>query len=90
MEKGKTTITVDNDVWAELIRIKADLRLSSYSEVIRRLIDRWRGGPGEADALRERLTRLSEECGKAIATIEECSSNIKAALKELREAIGWR
>jgi predicted CopG family antitoxin len=38
---GKT-ITIDDDVWADLLRIKADLRVRTYSEVIRRLIQKWR------------------------------------------------
>jgi predicted CopG family antitoxin len=38
---GKT-ITIDDDVWADLLRIKADLRVRTYSEVLRRLIEKWK------------------------------------------------
>jgi predicted CopG family antitoxin len=38
---GKT-ITIDEDVWADLLRIKADLKVRTYSEVLRRLIEKWK------------------------------------------------
>jgi predicted CopG family antitoxin len=38
---GKT-ITIDDDVWADLLRIKADLKVRTYSEVLRRLIEKWK------------------------------------------------
>jgi predicted CopG family antitoxin len=36
------TITVDDDVWADLLRLKADLKVRTYSEVLRRLIEKWK------------------------------------------------
>jgi predicted CopG family antitoxin len=38
---GKT-ITIDDDIWADLLRIKADLKVRTYSEVLRRLIEKWK------------------------------------------------
>jgi predicted CopG family antitoxin len=38
---GKT-ITIDDDVWADLLRLKADLRVRTHSEVLRRLIQKWK------------------------------------------------
>jgi hypothetical protein len=36
------TITVDDDVWGDLLRLKADLKVRTYSEVLRRLIQKWK------------------------------------------------
>ena len=41
---GKT-ITIDDDVWSDLLRIKADLRVRTYSEVLRRLVQKWKQTP---------------------------------------------
>jgi len=32
-------ITIDEDVWAELQKLKGEYRLSSFSEVLRRLLE---------------------------------------------------
>ncbi len=39
---AKKTVTLDEDVWAELLKLKAEMRERSLSNVIRRLIDNWR------------------------------------------------
>jgi len=39
----KKTITISGEVWADLLRIKADLKARSFDEVIKRLILTWRG-----------------------------------------------
>jgi predicted CopG family antitoxin len=44
LKRPTVTITVEEDVWAELLRLKADLRVRTYSEVIRKLIDKWKKG----------------------------------------------
>jgi predicted CopG family antitoxin len=41
-ENMTKTITVDDDVWADLLRLKADLKVRTYSEVLRRLIEKWK------------------------------------------------
>jgi len=42
----KKSITLDEDVWAELLKLKADMRERSLSNVIRRLIENWRSKHG--------------------------------------------
>jgi len=39
----KKTITISSEVWADLLRIKADLKARSFDEVIKKLILTWRG-----------------------------------------------
>ena len=36
------SIQVSDEIWAELLRLKADFRAKSMEEVIRRVLDEWK------------------------------------------------
>jgi predicted CopG family antitoxin len=42
MHGKRKTISIDEDVWAELLKLKADLRARTLSEVLRKLIEEWK------------------------------------------------
>jgi len=43
---GKT-ITLKEDTWAELLKLKGELRARSLDDVIKRLIEKWRSSKHE-------------------------------------------
>jgi predicted CopG family antitoxin len=42
IKKNKKTITIDEDIWADLLRLKADLKVRTHSEVLQKLIKKWK------------------------------------------------
>ena len=38
----KKTLSVSDEVWAELLRLKAEFRARSMDEVLRKVLDEWK------------------------------------------------